>query len=636
MFSDIAHHWARGCIIALAKQGLVGGYPNGTFRPLAVVSRAEFAVLMRRAFPDLPIKRSLEGSIERPSPLSDSLADSQFGRQFDGQFGGQLGGPFADVPSQYWASQAITWTFERALFSGDQSGRFLPRQSISRVQAVVVLMAALSAEQSSEAASLADINSAKQQVEQLIDQTFTDAAAVPNYGRSAVSRAIAAGLFESLLEPRALLPNQSLTRGEAAALLCRALDISPIAQTGPVLTKALTRDRKARFEQFMQQEAGFGAEKLAFLDLGIRTSPFRHQRSRAALSLQQAEPKVAIPLSLTNAAPYPSRGDRPEMDATGLDFLAAEMLSACVCVSTTESGQLSARWLGREAFINRQMWSATKFIPLLYLIDQANRIAPREPIENYIIRRAGATAGFPFSELASGIMSYDNRIATSNSLSAMFKRFTTPAALEKWTRQLTGNQKLSFQGRYGEIPFMEYPELWDAKARKAVIKSPGQAHRGQNLVSTYDLTRLITMLGWHWRLPRRAIVPNVQGHSLSSLIQAMGVDTARYVDVALETLELTNLVRSDLVRSPVILSKSGFGRSDQRDRTELTYCALAEFDLPRVGASDPTASHQHYVIAMTLIAAQRTGDGNQEARFVDALMAAEVTEIIRRLVLGKL
>ncbi len=109
MFSDIAHHWAKGCIVALAKRGLVGGYPNGTFRPLAVVSRAEFAVLIRRVFPDLPIRRSAQS--------------------------------FPDVFDQYWANEAIAWTSERGLFSGDELGRFLPRQTISRVQAIVVLAA---------------------------------------------------------------------------------------------------------------------------------------------------------------------------------------------------------------------------------------------------------------------------------------------------------------------------------------------------------------------------------------------------------------------------------------------------------------------------------------------------------------
>ncbi|EDX84296.1 S-layer domain protein [Synechococcus sp. PCC 7335] len=603
MFPDTTHHWAKGCIVALAKRGMISGYANTTFRPLAVVSRAEFAALMRQSFPGLPTRQSAR--------------------------------PFPDVPPQYWANEVIAWASERGLLSGDRSGRFLPMQAISRVQAVVVLMAALSAEQTTARIRLPKTEPAER--EQLIRRTFTDATAIPDYGREAVGQAIAANLFESQLAPRAFLPNQSITRGEVAAILCWALAISvaELTETSP-LKPALTRDRKGLFEKFIHQEAEFNAEKLAFLDRGIQSSPFRNRLSQAVGYLQQTEPQAitgqsaAIPSPLENTATYPIRGDRPEIDATGLDFLAPDILSACVCLSTMRSGELRSRWLGREAFVNRQMWSATKFLPLLKVIEQANKAAPNVPIGDCSVHPAGSRSGFPFHVLANGTVSYDNRVATSNSLAAMFKRFTTPERLEKWTQQLTGNQQLAFQGRYGEVPFIEFPELWSANGQK-VLESPRQAHRGQNLVSTYDLTRLITIVGWHWRLPPRAVVPNVQGHSLSSLIQAMGVDTARYIDVALETLSLT-----EVVRSPVIISKCGFGRSDQRDRTELTYCALAEFDLPRVGACDPTASHQHYSIGMTLIAAQQTGDIDQEARFVDALMATEVTEIIQQLILGKL
>ena len=151
MFSDIAHYWAKGCILALARRGLVSGYPNGTFRPLAVVSRAEFAALMRQVFPDLPMKRSARS--------------------------------FPDVLPQYWASEAIAWASERGLFSGDESGRFLPGQTISRVQAIIVLVAALSAEQASEAMSPAEVAQAARQREELIDRTFLDADTVPSYGR---------------------------------------------------------------------------------------------------------------------------------------------------------------------------------------------------------------------------------------------------------------------------------------------------------------------------------------------------------------------------------------------------------------------------------------------------------------------
>ncbi len=594
MFSDIAQHWASRCIVALAARNVIKGYPNGTFRPQAVVSRAEFATLMQRALPQLPVERE---AID-----------------------------FKDVPPEFWASGAIAWVSERGLFSGYEDRRFLPNQTISRVQALVVLVAGISAERFSATTG----QQLEAQKQQQIEQNFLDADDIPTYARKSVSVAVEYALLESLPEPRALLPNQPISRGEVAALLCRTLPIpaEELANSYLDIYPKLAQNRQDIFQALFRQEAGFDATKLAFLDRSIQKSPYRNQIGQAAQRLQKL---TAVPRTLDRAAPYPSRGDRPPIDTGGLDFLSPEMLSGCVCIATTVAGQLQAKWLGRDALINRQMWSATKFIPLLNLIDRVNGLAPLTDIDLCQVRRAGSQRGFAFNELAAGIMSYDNRIATSNALAAMFKHFNTPPGLEKWTRQMSGNQQLSFQGRYGELPFIQFPELWDSRSRRVLVKSPGIDHRGQNLMSTYDLTRLITMASWHWRLPRRAIIPNAQAHSLESLLRAMGVDTARYVDVALETLGL-----SEGVGSPVILSKSGFGRSAERDRTELTYCALVQFSLPRPGASDPTASYQQYSLGLTLIAAQRTGDSNAEARFVDALMAAEVTEIIRRIVLGTL
>lgn len=45
-FTDIATHWARDIIIALAKEGIVTGYPDGTFRPDAPITRAEAAAMI--------------------------------------------------------------------------------------------------------------------------------------------------------------------------------------------------------------------------------------------------------------------------------------------------------------------------------------------------------------------------------------------------------------------------------------------------------------------------------------------------------------------------------------------------------------------------------------------------------------
>ena len=611
MFSDIANHWASGCIVALAKRSIISGYPNGTFRPKAVVSRAEFAALMPNVFPD----------------LSDQRAAI----------------PFRDVPVEHWAHEVVAQATERGLFNGYEDQTFRPRRSLSRAQAITVLMIGLQATQGAGAV-LFPVDESSAPTDPVTGQ-FSDAAEIPDYAREAIASALSQNLLETLSEPRLLHPNQAITRGEIAAVLCRALDIpaTELVRDYPGLSAA--KDTAAIFQQFLHQEKGFDESKLAFLDSGVRRSPYRDGISKYALRLQVPEGVVTV---LKNVAAYPDTGNLFFVNEEGLEFLSPNILSGCVCIATEQKGELKGRWLGRDALSDRQLWSSTKFVPLLNVAARANAISPSTDISQCRVRNAGSTgrlSGFPFQDLAEGIMTYDNRISSSNSLAVMFKNFETPARLEKWTQQLTGNQSLSFQGRYGEVPFIQFPELFDPLLKKALLKSPKATHSGQNLMSTYDLTRLITMLCWHWRLPAQSRIPNMQTKSLASIIRAMGTDTARYVDVALKTLGLT-----EMVRSPVIISKSGFGRSDQRDRTELTYCAIAQFSLPRqisgsdtsqnassnIGAPDPTAAYQNYSVGLTLIAAQDVGDANEEARYVDALMAASVTEIIRRLVVNAL
>lgn len=589
MFSDIGHHWASRCIVALARRKLINGYPNGTFRPLATVSRAEFAALMQRVFPDL-------------FPQQSTIQ-------------------FTDVKAEYWASEAIAWASDRDLFSGYDNGTFRPGQTISRAQAILVLMSGFSSGQSAEPVGFESENAPPD----ALSEQFLDAAEIPDYARDAINQALDQKVLTTLDQPRPLKPMQAITRGEVAALFCRVLEIPSVELERRYPALAAAQDRKAVFAQFLSQESESDAEKLAFLDRKIERSPYRHQITDYAVRLQIPEGAASIQQN-GSYLPYPDRGNIPLIQP-GLGFLSPDILSGCVCLSTVRDERLQSWWLGREAIAPRQLWSSTKFVPLLNTIAQANRVAPEVEIDRCRIRPAGGEGGFPFHDLAKSIMTYDNRVATSNALAAMFKRFETPESLERWMQDLTGNESLTFQGRYGEVAFIENPELWNSTTKKQLLKSPMPQKWGQNLVSTYDLTRLMTMAGWHWRLPMRSRIPDIQAHSLKSLVKAMGADTARYADVALEALGLSNWVKS-----PVVLSKSGFGRSDERDRTELTYCALVQFSLPRQGASDPTAAYQHYSLGFTLIAAQGLGDADEESRYVDALMAAEVTELLRRVV----
>lgn len=47
-FSDIEGHWAQAAIERLAAQGVVGGYPDGTFRPDNPLTRAEAVTIIDR------------------------------------------------------------------------------------------------------------------------------------------------------------------------------------------------------------------------------------------------------------------------------------------------------------------------------------------------------------------------------------------------------------------------------------------------------------------------------------------------------------------------------------------------------------------------------------------------------------
>ncbi len=49
-FSDISGHWAEQDIKKIASEGIISGYPDGTFKPDAPITRAEFAKIATLAF----------------------------------------------------------------------------------------------------------------------------------------------------------------------------------------------------------------------------------------------------------------------------------------------------------------------------------------------------------------------------------------------------------------------------------------------------------------------------------------------------------------------------------------------------------------------------------------------------------
>ncbi|ELR96499.1 hypothetical protein [Gloeocapsa sp. PCC 73106] len=318
---------------------------------------------------------------------------------------------------------------------------------------------------------------------------------------------------------------------------------------------------------------------------------------------------------------YPCLGELPAIDESGLDFLHLDIEEACVCLGSFTEGQFKTKWLGRNSLRHQEFWSATKLVPLLNILCKGNLQEPETDISNCLIRgvdQDNQVRNIVFRDLAEDIMTYQECIASSNSLSATLKRFQPQIELETWFQSLTGNSNLVFRGRYGEDPLITVPELYNPVSGTTILQGDRQEVTwGENNVSAYDLTRLISFIGWHHYLTPSARIPAVNQSSLNALIKVMGLDTARFGDLALNMLGL-----DQQLDSLVILSKEGHGTTKIRNRTEKVYVALIQF----------VKNNQLVTLAITLKGAIATQprDLKQEAIQLNARLATEVTEIIWR------
>lgn len=179
-FSDTQNYWGKDCIQQLGERKLLTGYPDGSFRPNSTVTRAEAAVLMLNAFPNAAIKR-------------DSVI-------------------FKDVPSNYWGYKAINTAYQKGFFSGYPGNIFQPNLAIPRAQIIGVVAGGKNYNSVSNSA-------------QILQRYFEDANLIPNYAQNS----IAAGTINSIVvnypDVKKLKPQNPATRGEVAALMCRALNI---------------------------------------------------------------------------------------------------------------------------------------------------------------------------------------------------------------------------------------------------------------------------------------------------------------------------------------------------------------------------------------------------------------------------
>lgn len=176
-FPDVpANHWASDYIRALVGQNILAGFPDGTFRPDAPVTRAEFSAMLRKVYQRNSVR----------SPIS-----------------------FVDVPSTHWAAGAIQRAYEMGFLSGYPDGIFLPEQNIPREQVLVALANGLNYQSSAPA-------------DQVLGN-FADSGAISNFARGPIAAATEKRMVVNYPNVGYLNPGRNATRAEVAAFLYQAL-----------------------------------------------------------------------------------------------------------------------------------------------------------------------------------------------------------------------------------------------------------------------------------------------------------------------------------------------------------------------------------------------------------------------------
>lgn len=171
-FSDVSRHAARIEIEGLARAGAIAGFADGTFRPDAQVTRAQFAAVLSSAFVDA----------DAPLPART----------------------YSDVPRAHWAASAISRASAAGFLRGDPSGSFRPDAPVSRVEVVAALVSGLDYPAGDWTASAA---------------RYSDAAAVPTWARDAVAAADAGGFYTNhkLRVGERLRPTVGASRADVAS-----------------------------------------------------------------------------------------------------------------------------------------------------------------------------------------------------------------------------------------------------------------------------------------------------------------------------------------------------------------------------------------------------------------------------------
>ncbi|MEX0270382.1 S-layer homology domain-containing protein [Leptolyngbyaceae cyanobacterium UHCC 1019] len=172
-FVDVpTNYWAYSAIAALSAQGIISGYPDGTFKPDQPVNRSEFAIQLQKAY-------------AKPNQMP-AIA-------------------FLDVRQGDWRLPAIDQAVKMNFMRGYPDKTFRPTQKVSRMEAAVSMAKGLGLPVPSDP--------------EAILQSYPDQNQVPAWARSLLAAAIQAELVSGDPDTKQLNPNQAASRADVAAFV---------------------------------------------------------------------------------------------------------------------------------------------------------------------------------------------------------------------------------------------------------------------------------------------------------------------------------------------------------------------------------------------------------------------------------
>lgn len=178
-FRDVTSaHWAFASVERAAELGLVTGYSDGTFRPDAPVTRAQFVLMLWRMC---------------GKPAAAKAAS------------------FADASAD-WYQDALSWAVENGYVNGLSDTRFGPDAPITRQQAMAILFR-LNGGQSGTELTLTGI----------YEQTFADSTTIASWAKDATWWAVYHELVSGVGGSR-IAPEANASRAQIAAILLRYAD----------------------------------------------------------------------------------------------------------------------------------------------------------------------------------------------------------------------------------------------------------------------------------------------------------------------------------------------------------------------------------------------------------------------------